>query len=548
MTKKLSFGAVMVIAAIFLVQVPALSQSLLDIARKNKDILTVTTLFTAQNVRDHLSKPDGLDFAVDWCKKTGITKVYIESFRNNYYATREDLVTARDRFLSEGFEVSGCVTPTQIAKISAGGWNVISCYTNRGTQEELQKIFEYTASMFDEIMVDDFLFTDCTCEECYNAKGHQQWSDYYSDLMVKVSRERILKASKAVNPNARIIIKYPLWYDRFHDRGYVVDRQTEDFDHIYVGTETRDYDFDIRPGGTVQYNAYFIMRWLGGLGGDKTGGGWFDALGTTSDTYLEQARQTVLADAKELMLFCYSNLISPSNKYDGWEGTGVANVEAFRKELPHLFDLARIVRNKPLKGINMPKLPASHPYEEPYVYSYIGMLGLPLLPTHQVNELAKVSVFTVHMLKQPGFSEILRRMLNNGNSVLVTDALAIRLTDQDLLQHKNLSSLKVSGEPKSLLKLTREELNPMRDKLLAPLGMKFDAPNKVGLYLYGDDCCVIENFNNEPVDVSLTLPAVTDAKQILSLPYDAKATLGRNGNTIAVKNLPPRSLVAFRYN
>jgi len=39
--------------------------------------------------------------------------------------------------------------------------------------------------------------------------------------------------------------------------------ETTDFDLIWVGTETRDYG-DKRWGGTPQYEAYFIMRWLGG--------------------------------------------------------------------------------------------------------------------------------------------------------------------------------------------------------------------------------------------------------------------------------------------
>ena len=135
----------------------AFSQSNWDLARKNKDILTVTTLFTAQDVGKNLAKPEGLDFAVDWCKKTGITKVYLETYRDNYYVNREVIENAKKRFLGEGFEVSGCVTPTRIKKASAGGWNVVSCYTNKETQEELQRIFELTASLFDEIMVDDFL-------------------------------------------------------------------------------------------------------------------------------------------------------------------------------------------------------------------------------------------------------------------------------------------------------------------------------------------------------------------------------------------------------
>lgn len=44
------------------------------------------------------------------------------------------------------------------------------------------------------------------------------------------------------------------------------------------------------------------MRWLGGLGRDKCGGGWFDPYGTRPPTYIEQARQTVLAGACESVL------------------------------------------------------------------------------------------------------------------------------------------------------------------------------------------------------------------------------------------------------
>ena len=51
------------------------------------------------------------------------------------------------------------------------------------------------------------------------------------------------------------------------------------------------------------------MRWLGGIGGAKCGGGWFDPYGTTEATYLEQARQTVLGGARESMLFCYGSLL-----------------------------------------------------------------------------------------------------------------------------------------------------------------------------------------------------------------------------------------------
>ncbi len=526
---------------------PAMSQSLWNTAKENKDVFTVSTLFIAQDVRDFLSTPDGLDNAVSWCKQTGITRVFIETYRDSYYAEREALVNAKNRFLKEGFGVSGCVTTVGPGKNGVGGWGITPCYTNQATLEEIQKIFEYTASIFDVIMIDDFLFTDCECEDCFTARGDQSWSKFRCDLMVDVSRERILKPAKAINPNARIIIKYPLWYDNFHNSGYEVVRETRDYDYIWVGTETRDYDYKVRPGGEVQYNAFFIMQWLGSIGGDKTGGGWVDALGTTPKTYLEQARQTILGSAKEIMLFHYGNLLEESNFYDGKPGTGVADVEAFRIELPGLLKLARIIHAKPIRGIHMPKPPSSDSMMEPYVFSFIGMLGLPLVPAHAINDQAKTAILSVHAVKEPGLSAKLRSMLSQGSPVMITDGLAPLLSDQTLLKNPNLSVLKVGSNPKSLLDLTREELKPIRDKMLAPLGMKFDAPNKVGLYLYGDNCFVVENFNDNPVDITLELPRVTGIEKALVLPEEGKAESSLSGNRVSIRDITPRTLVVLEY-
>ena len=143
----------------------------------------------------------------------------------------------------------------------------------------------------------------------------------------------MLPPARKVNPKVQVIIKYPQWYDNFHVRGYEVRRETDDFDKIWVGTETRDYQ-DKRWGGTVQYEAYFIMRWLGGIGGAKCGGGWYDPFGTTENTYLEQARQTILGGARESMLFCYGAL---------QRDTGPKNIEALRAQLPELLAMAKNV-------------------------------------------------------------------------------------------------------------------------------------------------------------------------------------------------------------
>ena len=511
------------------------AQSLWDLANQNKELLKISTLFAAQNVRDHLSGEKGIRDAIDWCKKTGVTHVFIETFRGNYTAEQKVLENAKAKFEAEGFEVSGCVTTTKIGK-SSKGWDGISCYTNKETQNQLQEIFEYTASIFDKIMIDDFLFTDCKCDECKQARGNKSWADYRCDLMVRVSRDKILAPAKKVNPNARIIIKYPQWYEEFHNRGYEVLRQTADYDIIWVGTETRDFD-NQRWGGKVQYEAYYIMRWLGEIGGDKTGGGWFDPFGTTEDTYLEQARQTVLADAKEMLLFCYGALL---------RGTGPANVEKLRAEIPGLFKLAGLVRGKAIKGIAAAKPPNSDAFDEQYVFDFVGMLGLPLVPTAEIDADAEAAFFPIHALKDPNFTGKLKKMLAAGKPVLITDGLAKRLDGVDL-QSENLTILKVNASPRSLLELTRKQLKPIRDKMLAPFGMKFDAPNKVALYLIGDNCLIVENFNDESIDASIEFSRPVMARKTLVLPGDGNVDFSLNGDKLTFTKISPRTLVAVEY-
>jgi hypothetical protein len=101
----------------------AQTPSLWDVAQQHKDTLRISTLFTAQNVRDLLSSDQGIDKAIDWCKKTGVTRVFIESFRSGYTADKQTLLHAKARFTEVGLDVSGCVTTTNVGKTSTG-WNL----------------------------------------------------------------------------------------------------------------------------------------------------------------------------------------------------------------------------------------------------------------------------------------------------------------------------------------------------------------------------------------------------------------------------------------
>jgi hypothetical protein len=279
------------------------------------------------------------------------------------------------------------------------------------------------------------------------------------------------------------------------------------------------------------------MRWLGEIGGAKTGGGWFDPYGTTENTYVEQARQTILADAKEMLLFCYGSLLGE---------TGPANVRKLRTEIPGLLRLAQIVRNKPIRGIIAPKPANSDAQNEQYVFDFVGMLGLPLVPTAKINPAAEAAFFSVHALKDPDLADKLKKMLEDGKPVLITDGLAERLSGVNL-DGQNVTILKVNGNPTSLLKLSREELRPIRDKLLAPFGMKFDAPNKVALYLVGENVAVVENFNDEPIEAALEFSRSVTVRKALVLPTDGDVELAADGRKVNLKKMAPRTLVAIEY-
>jgi hypothetical protein len=485
----------------------ATAPDLWTLANQQAKVHRFSTLLTAHDVRQSLSSPEGVQAAIDWCKQTGITKVYLEEYRDGYQAERATLEQAARAFRAAGFEVSGCVTTTRVGKPTTGWKDVACCYTDAATQEKVQAIFEYAASLFDEIMIDDFWFTDCACPECDAARraktvtvgdrtypvNGDTWEDYRCELMTRVSQARVLGPAKRVNPKVRLIIKYPQWYDNFHNRGYEVVRETADFDRIWVGTETRDY-LDKRWGGTPQYEGFFIMRWLGGIGGAKCGGGWYDWLGTTEHTYLEQARQTILGGARESMLFCFGGLHG---------STGPKDVEALRVNLPELFAAANEVRHRTLVGVAAYKPPNSHPEKEARVFDFVGMLGVPLAPCHEFPTNAPAAFFSVHALKDADFVPKLERFARSGKPVLLTDGLARTLAHRMKLDLGNIQILPVKDDPKSLLRLDQKQCDEIRAALLKPFRVSCQAPAQVALYLFKDKSWALENFNDGSVDVQL---------------------------------------------
>ena len=256
------------------------------------------------------------------------------------------------------------------------------------------------------------------------------------------------------------------------------------------------------------------------------------------------------------MLFSYGGLIRKTNTYGNRTGTGIANNKAFRKELPGLFELAKLIDGKPIKGILATKPPNSSPKifydsagvkisnkEETYMYNFLGMLGLPLVPKGQIDMNAKAAFFPIHIIKDPEYQNKIESFIKDGKPVLITDGLASQLQDIDM--HENIQVLEVNGNPRDILRLGRDELNEMRKPLLKPFGISFDAPSMVSLYLMGDDLIVIENFKDEAVNVILETEFSMDPDIQLTLPSEAQVGGDLSSNKLEISELPPRTLVAI---
>lgn len=120
------------------------------------------------------------------------------------------------------------------------------------------------------------------------------------------------------------------------------------------------------------------------------------------------------------------------------------------------------------------------------------MLGLPLVPSDEITD-AEAAFLSIHALKDQNLIPKLDKMIDSGKPLLITDGLRDRLKDQVDLEADNIQILETGDEPRSIMDMDRASLLNLREKMLEPFGINFDAPSKVSLYLIGDDLAVINN-------------------------------------------------------
>ncbi|HUL78333.1 MAG TPA: hypothetical protein VL691_13805, partial [Vicinamibacteria bacterium] len=358
----------------------------------------------------------------DWLEKSyealahdlKISKVYLETHRSRVTNDRETMLKAKRFFESRGIKTAGGIT-----LVADEGFEFKQfSYTDPADRKHVEDVVRFTAGLFDELILDDFFFTTTKTESDIRAKGTRTWSEFRLDLMREAAQSLVVGPAKAVNPKIKVVIKYPNWYEHFPYAGFNLEAEPRIFDGIYTGTETRDPV--LTPQHLQGYQSYSIVRYFENVKPGGNGGGWVDPFArVTLDRYAEQIELTMLAKAREITLFCFSNLLAPIRQPDG-TFAAASRVAPVAGETLERIDALLSRLGNPV-GVSAYK--PYHSSGEDFLHSFLGMVGIPVDLTPQFREDAPIVFLNESARYDPGIVSRIEKQLLAGKSVVVTSGL-----------------------------------------------------------------------------------------------------------------------------
>lgn len=371
-----------------------------------------------------------------------VDKVYLETHRDTIMPDAATIESVKAFFAERGVRTAGGITYT----VNERNRFETYCYTRPEHRQKVREIAEFTAGLFDELILDDFFFTNCKCPACIEAKGDRSWTAYRLALMAEAAQSLVLGPARAVNPDVKVVIKYPNWFEHFHGLGFNLEAQPPLFDSLYTGTETRDpvvSNQHLQP-----YHGYSIIRYFENIKPGHNDGGWVDTGGMRYvDRYAEQLWFTLFAKAPEVTLFDWRQvrrallpehrapwqalprrtsvgvdfdaMVAPTQQPDGrWDaGATVALAAA------HAFEQADAVLGEVGEPVGIPSYRPYHAEGEDYLHSYLGMVGLPIELQPDFPEEAGTILLTAAAGRDPEIAAKIRQHLLAGHNVVVTSGL-----------------------------------------------------------------------------------------------------------------------------
>ena len=369
-----------------------------------------------------------------------IDKVYLETYRDLFTVDEAALKNAIKFFQKKGVETAGGITFTGAGKMN---YESLS-YANAEQRAKAKAISELTAKYFDEIILDDFFFVNMKTDEEIEAKGDMSWTEYRLKEMEEAGKNLVLDPAKKVNPNVKVIIKYPNWYDDFQGLGFDLEVGPYLFDGIWTGTETRDPASEQHLQNYLSYN---IIRYFDNLRPGYNGGGWVDAGGIEMgmDRYAEQLHLTMLAKAPEIILFEYSSMsgfkLRPEYRTSWQDESGIswhydemtAPYKNSKGKTVQPTTLARVAglvlkQTDELMGklgnpVGIKSYKPFHSADDAFLQNYLGMIGLPMDMRPAFPEGQKVVLLTAQAADDEAIVDKIKAQLKSGGDVVITTGL-----------------------------------------------------------------------------------------------------------------------------
>ncbi len=366
-----------------------------------------------------------------------VDKIYLETHRDMVVADKSTILKVKKFFQDRGIKVAGGITITVNERNNFETY----CYSNPEHRKKLKEIVEFTAGLFDEIILDDFFFTSCKCEHCIKAKGNKSWTRFRLDLLDEAARSLILAPARAVNPKIKMVVKYPNWYEHFQGLGFNLETEPKIFDGIYTGTETRDRTFDQH---LQEYLGYSIFRYFENIKPGGNGGGWVDTYGSRYiDRYAEQLWLTLFARAPEITMFEFGQMlqqISPGGKAP-WQGQQTSfDYDAMMAPVPQAdgtsvkpttmaraagYTLEKVdgFLGKLGKPIGLKSYKPYHSLGEDFLHTYLGMIGIPIDLRPEFPAEASTILLTECAAYDPAIVDRIKKQLMEGKTVVITSGL-----------------------------------------------------------------------------------------------------------------------------
>ena len=392
-------------------------------SQTRKSDLQLSVYITAQTVQQVFSIEAGQREAVSVLRCNGISKVYVEVYRPGMVVT-PDLLEKAVAFLEKNdFEVVGGIATLPGGDVGVPQQGPLTWFNwqNLKTQNDLKKIIENAAPLFDTFILDDFFCTADTSQESKTAKGDKSWSEYRRSMLTEIEQTVFINPAKAKNPDVKMIIKFPQWYDRFHEFGYDVATEPALFDGVWVGTETRG-QYTQRYGFVQPYEGFINYRWISTLAGNKIGAAWFDHGDCNETDFIEQAYQSVLAGAKELVIFNFDSFLN-----------GHPGHHLLRLDFEKLADLAASVSQNPVQGPVAYKPANSDAGADLYIMDYIGMFGISLVPDSKYPENASVIFLPTQAAADSLIAEKVEKSVNEGKKIVMTAGFLAKVKNGEKL-------------------------------------------------------------------------------------------------------------------